>query len=114
MAAVGRPLSEKEGAVEEPPGSEPAVVETPASERAVIEPPSFAPPMAETPGLERPVVEPLSAHAPSVSAAPTAEAMGEDGHPETAAPPRRIDSQAALHRALDSLGQAHHRPFSRA
>jgi hypothetical protein len=64
--------------------------------------------------LETAVVEPPLTDATAASTALTLDAVGEEGRPGTAAAPDAIDSQAALDCALDSLGQAHHRPFSRA
>jgi hypothetical protein len=50
--------------------------------------------------------------APAAPAAPATPPAGIEGAVEES--PDTIDSQAALDCALDSLGQAHHRPFSRA
>ena len=63
---------------------------------------------------ETAVVEPPQSDAAWASADPTLQAVDEDGRSETTPAPDAVDSQAALDCALDSLGQAHHRPFSRA
>jgi hypothetical protein len=93
---------------------------TPAASATPAEPPAGMagaveePPVAEPAVVEPPVVEPPQSDTAMASATPTLNAVGENTRPETAAAPDEIDSQAALDCALDSLGQAHHRPFSRA
>ena len=74
-------------------------------------------------GVQRPAVEPAGSEPAGLepprskaalgSVAAASAALGEDGRSETAPAPAAIDSRAALASALDSLGQAHHRPFSR-
>lgn len=59
---------------------------------------------------EVPAAEPVEPGAE----APAAEAPEAAEPPETSEPDDRIDPGAILSAALDSLGQAHHRPFSRA
>ena len=86
---------------------------------AVEEPPEETPPELEPrPGLfarlfarwRRPVApDPVAGEPPAVEE--PEEALVEEPLPEDPAVP---EAEAALTAALDSLGQAHHRPFSRA
>lgn len=119
---------EPEPAVEpiiEPPAAglaEPPVAEPPAAEP----PPGLwarlrrrfrtAPPPPE-PGPEPELPEPpLAAEPPPIEVASAAtEPEPDPAPPEPYEPtPRRPDPAEVLNAALDSLGQAHHRPFSRA
>jgi hypothetical protein len=80
-------------------GEPPAAVAAP--------PPTLEPPVPE-PEPAAPEPEPAAAE-PELAAAEPEPAAAE---PEPVAPPV-IDAEAALGAALDSLGRAHHRPFSR-
>jgi hypothetical protein len=83
--------------------------------------------VADPPGFERPpepqalAVVPVAAESESAEAEPTPESVPaaaererEHALPEPQPPPPELDPEAVLTAALDSLGQAHHRPFSRA
>ena len=74
-----------------------------AAQRAVAEP--VAPASAERSAAG---AEPLPEAAPAAEEVPAAAEPGE------AEPPEATESADVLASALDSLGQAHHRPFSRA
>jgi hypothetical protein len=71
--------------------------------------PRPAPPPEQVPAPATPLP---TAHAPE-QAVPPMDAC-PDGAAEPASADRGIDPVAVLTGALDSLGQAHHRPFSRA
>ena len=74
----------------------------PRPEPAVAVEPSLLDPVVEPPALLDPVVEP-----------PAPEASErEESLPETT-PEASVDAAGVLAAALDRLGQAHHRPFSR-
>ena len=69
--------------------------------------PSAAPPIPVAPAVPEPVVEP----GPVVEPEPVAaEPMAAE---PTAESTPNLDAEAVLTAALDSLGQAHHRPYSR-
>lgn len=89
---------EEAPAVEEPVVEEPVVDEPPVEEPSVEETP------AEEPRAERPTVD-----EPSAVKLPPAPPGGQDGSPSL--DPEH--AQAVLDEALDTLGSAHHRPFSR-
>lgn len=89
---------EADEAVDEAPDE--AVDEAPAGEAFLTE--ESEPASAEAPALE-PSPEPE---------APSSSASAQDG--KAAQPDSELDAEAVLASALDSLGQAHHRPFSRA
>lgn len=81
-----------------PPTAEPpAEPEPPLDEASAREPAAEEPPVAPEPPAQEP--------------APDTEPAAFEPAAETASRP---DTAAALTAALDSLGQAHHRPFSRA
>jgi hypothetical protein len=75
------------------PARLPAPLEPTAVKPPTVEPLVEEPAAVKIPAVEPPVAEPGAAELPVVAT---------------------IDSRAALDCALDSLGQAHHRPFSRA
>jgi hypothetical protein len=94
--AVAEPIATEAAAerpaVEEPPRAEEAAAEEPAAEE---------PPVPEEPAAEEPPTE-----APGLAQPPPGAQDGEASlNPEHA--------QAILDEALDRLGSAHHRPFSR-
>ena len=126
------PVVELEPAVEAEPVVEPEPVEAPVDvvsdlpEVPASEPPPRRPRFARLraflrgpePAADSPAVDPpLEAKSPPVAEAPPAA----DPPPAAEPPPapeepvgEGSDAQAALAAALDSLGQAHHRPYSRA
>ncbi len=128
--AVTRPPEPEEP---EPPAEDP-VDETPAEEPRSERRRRFARLRAflrgPEPGAEPPVEEPLAATAideptaataieePTVPEAPPPAPEAPPPAPEAPPPespePVLSDTEAALTAALDSLGQAHHRPYSRA
>jgi hypothetical protein len=67
-----------------------------------------APPAAAEPGVPA-EPEPVATPTPVPVATPTPVADADPG----AAQPASVDPEAALAAALDSLGRAHHRPYSR-
>ena len=84
------------------PRPEPAVAVEPSLLDPVVEPPALLDPVVEPPAPLDPVVEP-----------PAPEASErEESLPETTAE-ASVDAAGVLAAALDRLGQAHHRPFSR-
>ena len=112
---------------EEPePVEEPVAVVSEPPEAPAAEPPPRRPRFARLraflrgpePAADSPAVDPpLEAKSPPVAEAPPAA----DPPPAAEPPPapeepvgEGSDAQAALAAALDSLGQAHHRPYSRA
>ena len=68
--------------------------------------------------VDEAIAEPVDEEPEPVEADSEAEVVAEPSEPEAideaAAPAPDLDHQALLVGALDSLGQAHHRPFSRA
>jgi len=114
------PVVELEPVVEPEPIEEPDVVVSEPPEAPAAEPPPRRPrfarlraflrgpePAADSPAVDPPLetTPPPVAEAPAAAEPPpaTQEPLGEGS-----------DAQAALAAALDSLGQAHHRPYSRA
>jgi hypothetical protein len=96
-----------------------AEASTPVEPEAHVEPEPVhpeAPVEHEAPAEPEASVEPEPTVALEASVAPNPEADPEPAPDEPAAPPPApsLDTDAALTAALDSLGQAHHRPFSRA
>ena len=87
-------------------------VAPPAAESVSIPPPdSSAPPAA----VDEPEPEPVAIEMPVEPVPePTAESEPSAEPEPTAEPVPSLDPDAILTAALDSLGQAHHRPFSRA
>jgi hypothetical protein len=85
------------------------VVEEPARGGSVEEPVGSAPPPVEAEQVEaeEPEVEIPTPPEPEL-------AEPEMGSPPPEAAEPELDAEAVLSAALDSLGQAHHRPFSRA
>jgi hypothetical protein len=134
-AAVQEP-PEPEAAVQEPPEPEAAVQEPPAIAPVAVEPPAAPPPRPVSPPAERrglwdrlrlrfrtppapvaaPAPEPLAPPPPPTPPEPQPTRPPEPPADPTAATPKATqpDPTALLTAALDSLGQAHHRPFSRA
>jgi hypothetical protein len=126
------PESEAEVVVDEPPKPEPGVepvaergrigfiarlrrwfapapaAAAPTQERIAPSPPPEPPPEART---EPPEAAPEPAAAPPEPAAATPEPAAP---PDPPAAPEPAANQVDLTAALDSLGKAHHRPFSRA
>jgi hypothetical protein len=105
-------------ATEEP--TPPAAVEEP-SERVEepVEPPADRAQAAEAPRRRRFIWLFARRRAPDLPPEPEAvESLPEpevlEAAPEPEPPPPVSDTEAALTAALDSLGQAHHRPYSRA
>jgi len=85
-------------------------VPAPPSPQAAPAPPS--PPAAPAPPVSTPTHEDVVAPEPEAALPPEPKRQPE---PQAAMPPTsQVDPEAALTAALDSLGQAHHRPFSRA
>jgi hypothetical protein len=86
---------------------EPRVEEPPAEEPAVAEPPLAQEPLAEEPAVAESALaeEPAVAEPPLAEQPPAEEPAAEALDPEHA--------QAILDEALEALGSAHHRPFSR-
>jgi hypothetical protein len=90
--------------------------QAPPEAQAAEEPVNSTPPPAPVPA------DPPSAPIPANPPQPPAEEgppepVAEEGPPEPVAEPAaepELDAQGILTLALDSLGQAHHRPFSRA
>jgi hypothetical protein len=82
------------------PAGQPEVEEATAPEPPPAEPPRPEPPLPEPPLPEPPLPEPVAAE-PEPPPPPPATTI----EPETA--------QAVLDQTLDTLGAAHHRPFSR-
>jgi hypothetical protein len=74
---------------------------------AAAEPAIEAPPEPEPVALAAPDPEPLAAPGPEPLAAPDLEPIAEPERPP-------LTGEEALVAALDSLGRAHHRPYSRA
>jgi hypothetical protein len=112
-------LTAEPTAVEEPPVEEPAEPLAAEAEPAASEPPAEPPPRGrrftrlwawlrgpeperEPPAIETPPPEPEREPDPEA-----VEAVEAPPEPQT-------ETEAALTAALDSLGQAHHRPYSRA
>ncbi|MBV9339165.1 MAG: hypothetical protein JO262_20395 [Solirubrobacterales bacterium] len=109
LAFLRGPAHEAEVLPMSPAQPEPVAVAPPEPE--LIEP--LPEPKAVEPLPESEAVEPLP-EPEAVEPAPEPEAVDPAPAPErplAAAPP---DPEAALAAALDSLGQAHHRPYSRA
>jgi hypothetical protein len=120
--------------VAEPRPAAPPAAETTRPEPARARQTASAPPAAETtrpePARARQTASPPPAAEPPANPTPTPPTAEAPAPPPTPAPPRHSptaigpappptpqapqDPAAALARALDSLGQAHHRPFSRA
>jgi hypothetical protein len=119
-------LSDQPPPAQEPPQApvESASADPPLADRPSADPPSADPPPAlnaESPPPRRrrfarlfarrrpaePPAEPVAVDPPEPDPDPAAEAV-------TAEPVASNDTEAALTAALDSLGQAHHRPYSRA
>lgn len=109
--AVEEPVPEAEPVSEAEPEAEPVPVAVPEPEPVPVQaqPPvrrgllarfrrMFAPPQQPAPAVQQPPAAPEPAPAP----------------PPAPGPEPRADLEPALNAALDSLGQAHHRPFSRA
>lgn len=69
------------------------------------------PPEPEAVAAPAPEAVPAAAAEPEPEAAPAA--LGAIAEPEPEAPPTLEDELTILTRALDSLGRAHHRPYSR-
>jgi hypothetical protein len=92
---------------EVPPVEEPPVEDPPVEEPPVEEPPVEDPPVEE-PSVEEPVAEVAEqlAEEPAVE-----EPVAEEPVAESVVDPER--ARAILDEALDALGAAHHRPFSR-
>ena len=113
-AAAEEPVAEPEPVAEEPVAEEPVAVE-PVAE-AAAEPLGEEPvaePLGEEPVAEPVAVEPAAAEAEPVADEP--EPVAEVSDPP-ADEPAAIDPERArlvLDEALDALGAAHHRPFSR-
>jgi hypothetical protein len=120
------PVEEPEPLVEEPepPVEEPVPAEEPVEQLPAVAEPARPGPFARLLGLFRrrrvepeseavavAEAEPEPVPAPEPQPAPAAEAPEE---PEADPPPAVAIELTALEQALDSLGQAHHRPFSRA
>ena len=120
MDAGAPPVVELEPVVEPEPIEEPDVVVSEPPEAPAAEPPPRRPRFARLraflrgpePAADSPAVDPpLETTPPPVAEAPAAA----DPPPATQEPlGEGSDAQAALAAALDSLGQAHHRPYSRA
>jgi hypothetical protein len=87
---------------EVPPAEEPPVEEPPGQDPPIEEPPIEEP--AEDPPVEEPAADEPLVEEPE----PVAEAAGVEA---SAVDPER--ARAILDEALDALGAAHHRPFSR-
>jgi hypothetical protein len=98
------------------PELDPPVEESPALDPPVEESPALDPPVGESPALDPPVEESPALDPPEAVTATDRSKEPEAVHePEDPAPPEpEFDPEAVLVAALDSLGQAHHRPFSRA
>jgi hypothetical protein len=109
--ALDRPKPEPE--FKPPAERAPAATETPATEASATDTPAADTPATVTPATGTPVTEAFPTEAPATEALPThapaTEASATDT-PATVTPA----TEAALTAALDSLGQAHHRPYSRA
>jgi hypothetical protein len=104
LAWLFRPRTSTAAPAPTPPRPEPVVEAPVAEERPVVETPPIAeePPVAE----ERPAAEePPSALAKEIPVAEEPPIADDRLDPERA--------QAVLDEALDALGSAHHRPFSR-
>jgi hypothetical protein len=93
-----------------PPAPAPADSRAPAP--ADSPPPAPAPADSPAPAPDSPAPAPDST-APALAPAEAVQSPAPEG-PATPEPVDPVDSEAALVLALDSLGQAHHRPFSRA
>jgi hypothetical protein len=117
--AEPEPVVEPKPVVEEPAAEEPPA-EEPAARRAGLfarlrtrfkpEPVAVVPKPEATPEPVAPVPEPEPAPEPvAVEPEPTAE----EPEPEPAVEEPEVDASEILVAALDSLGQAHHRPYSR-
>jgi hypothetical protein len=112
-----------------PPVPDPALAETPLPETPLPEPPVPDPALDETPVPEaEPVRRRRFARLRAFFRGPEPVASAPEPVPEVAEPALAVEppsiepsepvvagaTDAALAAALDSLGQAHHRPFSRA
>ena len=114
------PVVELEPVVEPEPIEEPDVVVSEPPEAPAAEPPPRRPRFARLRAFLR-GPEP-AADSPAVDPPPETTPPPVDEAPAAAEPPPATqeplgegsDAQAALAAALDSLGQAHHRPYSRA
>jgi len=114
------PVVELEPVVEPEPIEEPDVVVSEPPEAPAAEPPPRRPRFARLraflrgpePAADSPAVDPP----PETTPPPVAEAPAAAEPPPATQEPlgEGSDAQAALAAALDSLGQAHHRPYSRA
>jgi hypothetical protein len=105
----GEPLSAPQPPVEDVP------IEEPPAATPVEEPPEpeARPPATESPARSSESPAP-SSEAPAPSSESSARSSDAPSPSSEAAPPVVSDTEAALTAALDSLGQAHHRPYSRA
>jgi hypothetical protein len=122
-AVVETPISEHPGIAEDLPAEHPAVDEPfgdePVADEPVADEPvaeAETPPIAEEPALLG------SAPTEAATAEPTEEATADRTEEAAAAPSEEVAqdphldlerAQAILDGALDALGSAHHRPFSR-
>ena len=104
-APPSRMLARLRLALRRKPAAAPVVEEPTAAESPAIEP------VAETRATDPPVADPPVAEASVTDAAETVAEDHAEPHPDTAIPTSQ--GEPALAAALDSLGRAHHRPYSR-
>ena len=90
----------------EEPVSEPEPAVSRAEPEPAPDPQRIPEPLLERKRIPEPTLEPEPLLEPEPTPEPTLEQTATDTGPET--------TEAALTAALDSLGQAHHRPYSRA
>jgi hypothetical protein len=114
--AVDRPKPEPE--FKPPSEPAPAASETPATEASASETPATEGFRTDTPATEgfrteTPAAEGFRTETPATEAVPTRAPAAESSATDTPATVTPA-TEAALTAALDSLGQAHHRPYSRA